>query len=78
MINLCCKKQTCAVVTNLVMIVLGPIFATHVIADEVKSLAEVLPSKTPLYLRISEPARLFLDELRSPVVLNALRNIPGR
>lgn len=76
MINLCCKKQTCAVVTSLALMVLGPILSTFVNAGEVKSLAEVLPAKTPLYLRINEPARLFLDELRSPVVLNALRNIP--
>jgi hypothetical protein len=43
---------------------------------EVQNLSTLLPSDTPIYLRINEPAKLFLDEFRNPVFLNALKNIP--
>ena len=43
---------------------------------EVQNLSTLLPSDTPIYLRINEPAKLFLDEFRNPIFLNALKNIP--
>lgn len=49
----------------------------HAADAKTKNIVDLLPGDTPVYLKIKEPARLFLDELRSPVVLNALKNIPN-
>jgi hypothetical protein len=52
-------------------------FAVLSVKSESKGLSEILPAETPLYLRINQPAALFLDEFRNPLVLNALRQIPN-
>lgn len=41
-----------------------------------ESLSAVMPADTPIYMRINEPAKLFLDEFRNPVFLKALKQIP--
>ncbi|MFM7315727.1 MAG: hypothetical protein ACKO5E_02155 [bacterium] len=47
------------------------------IKAQTQSLAEILPENTPLYLKIEKPAAFFLDELRNPVVLDAIRKLPN-
>ena len=46
-------------------------------ADDAKTLAAVLPDKTPIYLKINQPAKFFLEELRNPVFLDALKLVPN-
>ena len=41
-----------------------------------ESLSAVMPADTPIYMRINEPAKLFLDEFRNPDFLKALKQIP--
>lgn len=59
------------------LLTLNLVAASPARADEAKTLAAVLPDKTPIYLKINQPAKFFLEELRNPVFLNALKLVPN-